>query len=336
VTEETPLPYAPLVFGSLAVTADPDGRFEVSVRSNEDASVSSGLPALQILDFNGEVTEVLTGTGQQIAEFAAAYDSELRVNAISRIKPENMCRTFSSDTGEEALRFPYTSRYSEQLEVTSANLNTLFSISGAPYPLSLFEASSVELPDGFYGFEWPLSHFVWIGSDGTERVSAAWKILGKQSQVEDRKSDVPWCAGAGGLDQCVPYSGDLNNRIFRQAVSTVTALSRAAVRAKAQGIWKPTGRLRIPFFKRAAQSLSKIRFILSQLLPNRFICPGAAPPQCVVATFPKAELMREFESMLTVKWPRGLLHLRKTFPKERQAFRNELARQPDKYASCSE
>lgn len=39
----------------------------------------------------------------------------------------------------------------------------------------------------------------------------------------------------------------MNNRIFRQALSTVTALARAAVRGKMRGAWRPNGKLRTPF-----------------------------------------------------------------------------------------
>ncbi len=329
------MPFAPLVFGTLEVTANPEGEFEVVVPAREDASVVSGIAALRVLDFNGQESERLEGTGEEIEQFISSAGGELRVNVISRIHPENMCRTFSVEDGAELLRFPYTNRYTEKLEVTSENLNTLLSLSGVPVPPAVFESSSAEIPDGYFGFEWPITHFVWMDPIGEERVSSVWKILGKQSQIDARRVDVPLCDVSAGLSECAPIAIELSNKIFAQALSTVTTLSKATVRERNKGVWRPGGTLRTPFFARAAKSLRSIRAILSTLPQSRYVCPSGTPNQCASATFPKALLLKEFDAMLRVKWPRGLERMPKLYPKQRKAFLAELAKQPDVYIWCT-
>jgi hypothetical protein len=334
IAEETPLAFAPLVFGTLQVTANPAGEFNVIVPALQDASIASGLTALRVLDFNGEETERLEGTGKQIEEFASSRGGDLRVNVLSRIQPENICRTFSLQDGSELLRFPYTNRYGEQLEVQSQGLNTLYSASGGPAPTAVFEPSTPSMPDGYFGFEWPISDFVWVNVAGEEQVSAVWKILGKQSQVDARVVDLPMCEWSAGLDGCIPLPTDLSNRIFLKAVSTVTSLSKAIVRERRLGVWRPEGQVRAPFFDRAAKSLRSLRAILSALPQHRYICPSGAPPRCTTVKFPKQALLKGFDSMLRVQWPRGLERIPKLYPKERKAFLAELRKQPDSYVWC--
>jgi hypothetical protein len=337
VTENTPLPWAPLLFGRLSVTAGPEGEFEVSVPAERDASVASGLEALRIIDFNGEEMEVLPGTGAEIYQFAMDRGSELIVNAISRIIPGPMCRSFSEQNGEEVLRFPYTNRYFKQLEVASPLLNTVWSISGTPAPASVFEASPETLEDDYYGFEWPISHFTWTGPDSQERVSAVWKILGKQAEVETLRSEIPFCNEPAQINDCSRVPISLNNRIFEQAVQTVTNLSKGAVKAKKSGRWKPKGKFRNPYLmKRAAQALSNIRDILRALPANQYICSSTPKDPCFNQVFPKDRLYSEFEAILKVKLPKELRFLMKNYPKERKAFLAELAKYPNTFTSCPE
>ncbi len=334
--EQTPLPGAPLFFGTVEVTAGPDGEFAVDAKSDEDASVSSALPAMQILSFNGEEQEVLEGNGQEIADFAGARGGQLVIEVTGRITPEPLCRTFSSENGQEVLRFPYTHRYSEDLEVESQQLNTLWSPDGVAAPPRMFMRSDTNLPPGYFGFEHPMTSFVWLDTEGRERVNALWRIVGAEQAVDSLKDDVVWCTVSGEFDGCIEFSAEMNNRIFAQMVSTVSKLSRAAVRAKTKGLWRPKGKLRIPYHARAALSLRTIRQILNGLLPNRYICSGAAPPRCVTATYPKIELLQQFDSFLKVKLPKGLQHLVRLYPAERKAFIVELNKQPDRYVSCSQ
>jgi hypothetical protein len=323
------------VVGNATITAGPEGQFQVSVELNADASVSSGLKALMIRSFDGQEMEVLTGTGREVIEFVATYGAPLEVEMVRRVSPEPVCRTYGLATGEEILRSPYTNRYSEDLSVQAQNLNTLWSISGQPSPVSEFLRTDQSLPDGYYGFEWPIGHFVWLDAEGRERVSATWRLLGKEVSVESLKSEVPFCELNGEIVGCEELSERMDNRIFQQAVATVTELSNLAVRAKRAGLWKPVGRYRLPYFKRAAKALRIIRFILSGLLPNRYLCPDPSPPQCVKVVYPKSELLAQFESILRVKLPTGLRHLPRHYPRLRAAFVAELDKQPISYLSCA-
>jgi len=307
------------------------------VPKDQDASVSSGLEALKILDFNGEEKEVLPGTGIEISEFAMSRGEELVINAISRIIPGQMCRTFSEENGQEMLRFPFTNRYFKQLEVSSRLLNTIWSVTGDASPASVFDASTEELPDDYYGFEWPISNFTWIDSDSQEKVSAIWRILGKQVTTESLRSEIPFCSEPDSLIDCNKIPVSLRNRIFEQAVSTVSGISRGAVKAKKTGRWKPKGKFRLPYLiKRAADALSSIRGILQGLPRNHYVCSTPARPPCQQQKFPKASLLLQFENILKVKLPPELKHLRKKYPAERKAFIQELNKYPDTFTSCPE
>lgn len=333
--QETPVPGAPLVIGTAHITAEPDGQFHIAVNLNADASIASDLKALMIRSFNSQEMEVLSGSGQEIVQFVATYGTPLEVEVMPRVRPEQICRTYGSGAGEEVLRFPYTNRYTEDLTVTAENLNTLWSISGQASPVSIFTRSERSMPDGYYGFEWPISHFTWVDSAGRERASATWKLLGQEVSVDDLRDNIPFCELNGEVVGCDELATDMDNRIFQQAVSTVTALNKAAVKAKKEKLWKPVGRYRNPYFKRAAKALSGIRRILNSLPPNRYLCPDPTPPQCSQVVYPKAALLVEFDSILAGKLPKGLKHLRKLYPQLRQAFLTELGKQPNGYLSCS-
>ncbi len=339
VSEQTPLPWAPLLVGQADVTANQDGRFEVSLPAEQDASVASGLEALKIIDFNGMQMAILPGTAAEIEQFSSTRGSELVINAISRVIPGPMCRTFSEENGEELLRFPYTNRYFKQLEVSSSLLNTIWSISGNAAPAALFEASPntepEPLPDDYYGFELPISHFTWTDPNAQERVSAIWRVLGKQAQTETLRSEIPFCSEPGNLVGCSRLPSSLRNQIFEQAVSTVTRLSKGAALAKKSGRWRPKGKFRNPYLiKRAAAGLSNIRAILRGLPANQYFCANGAQAPCANQQFPKAQLLKHFDEMLKVKLPKGLVHLQKSYPRERKAFIAELRKYPDIFTSC--
>ncbi len=321
--------------GTAHITAAPDGGFSVGVELNNDSSIASDLKALLVRSFNKQEMEVLTGTGREIVEFVATYGTPLVVEVAPRVKPEAICRTYGSETGQEVLRFPYTNRYIEDLTVTAENLNSLWSISGQPSPVSVFNRTDQSFPDGYYGFEWPISHFTWIDSAGRERVSATWKLLGAEVSVDDYRENISFCELNGEVVGCAELAADMDNRLFRKAVSTVTELNKAAVRAKKAGLWIPKGKFRGPHFERAGRALRNIRVILRNLPPNRYLCPDPQPPQCRSVVYPKAALLTQFDSILSVKLPQGLTHLRKLYPQLRKDFIVELNKQPNWYLSCS-
>jgi hypothetical protein len=173
---------------------------------------------------------------------------------LRNLRPEPLCRTFSSENGEEVLRFPYTNRHSQDLEVDSQQLNTLWSVDEAAAPPRVFLLSDSTFSDGDYGFEHPIRLFTWLDAGGLERVSALWRIVGAEQGIEALKEDIGWCTVTGEFKDCVGFSPDMNNRIFAQMLSTVSKLSRAAVRAKAKakGLWRSKGKLHIPYHARAA------------------------------------------------------------------------------------
>jgi hypothetical protein len=221
--------------------------------------------------------------------------------------------------------------------VASESLNTVWSISGTPAPTSLFEASETAIPDDYYGFEWPISNFTWVDPSGQERISAVWKILGKQTQVESAKDDVVFCAGGGAVGNCSLMPTKSTQTIISQAASTVFAISRAVTKAKVTKAWRSSSTsFRTTYQSRAAKALRNINTILRNLPVSRYICPNVAPPPCKDATFPKGALASEFESIFRVKLPKGLKEISKLYPKERQAFMNELKKHPDTYTYCEQ
>lgn len=301
----------------------------------EDASVSSGLEALQILDFNDEAMDTLTGNGQQIAEFVATHGAELVVNMNPLVVPEPICRTFDEQTGDTLLRFPYTNRHTGRLEVTSESLNELGgAVSGTPVPATIFESSDLSLPIGYYGYELPMSLFTSLDSAGQEYVSAFWKLLGKQQRIDSPARDVAFCSLEGTLRECTPMTAQMNNRIIDQAMSAISSLSKEAVKARKTGRWKVTGKFRTPYLSRSAAAIRSMRALLGAVPANSYICPTQPPPSCLGATFPKAALTAEFDSILKVKLPKGLRHLQKRYPSLRKDFLLELNRHPDSYTYC--
>jgi hypothetical protein len=332
----TPLHGAPVDLGETSVSTDSEGKFQVQVPLNQDASISSGLKAIKFEKIAGEEREVLEGTGEQIASIAAQQGGVIVIDASRRVNPEPICRAYSTDTGAEVLWFRYTNRYGETLSVPQIELNTLMSPSGQPYPVSEFRSIDSTQPDGLYGFEWPIEFFTWFKSDtNQEMVSAAWKLLGAEVAVEQPREEVPLCLESGELKDCSRISQGITNRIFEQALSTVTEIAKESEKAKKAGQWRPKGNFRLPHHKQAARSLANIRKILRSLPTNRYSCTGSTPANCSVVVFPKAQILAEYQKIFTVKLPPGLQRLVKKYPGERRKFLVELRKHPERYVTCS-
>lgn len=302
---------------------------------DQDARIESGLKAIKFDEIADEEREVLEGTADEIAAIAAAQGGTIIIDASRRVNPEPICRAYSPDSGAEMLWFRYTNRFGETLQVPQAELNTLLSPSGQPYPVSDFKSSSGTEPDALYGFEWPIEFFTWFRSGTNEEmVSAAWKLLGKEVTVEQPKSEVPLCPSAGELAGCAKFSEQLSNKAFDLTIATVSRLSTRIEKAKQRGIWKPRGTFRNPFLKQAGLSLRAMRTILRGLPRNRYLCDTAAPAGCTLRVYPKTELQQEFDKILKVKLPSDLQFLRKSYAAERKKFLAELAKQPDNFYAC--
>lgn len=321
--------------GEIPLSTDAEGRFLAQVAPDQDAAISSGLKAIKFDKIAGEEREVLEGTGEQIAAIAAQQGGLIVVDASRRVNPEPICRAYSADTGAEMLWFRYTNRYGEVLSVPQAELNSLLSPSGQPYPVSEFKSTSEGEPDGLYGFEWSIEFFTWFKS-GTnqEMVSAAWKLLGTEVAVEQPKEEIPFCASPAELLGCYQFSSQLSNRVFEQTLLTVSRLSSECDKAKKRGLWKPKGTFRNPFLGQSARSLRAIRELLRRLPRNRYICENVAPAGCSMYEYPKAELLGQFDKILRVKLPKGLERITRFYAPERRKFLAELRKQPDRFYSC--
>jgi hypothetical protein len=334
--QTTPLVEAPVNIGEISVSTDFEGKFQAVVPVSQDASISSGLKAIKFETIADEQRETLPGTGADIAAIAATKGGWIVIEASRRVNPEPICLTYN-ETGAEVLWFRYTNRYGETLQVPQMGLNSLSSPSGQPYPVSEFRSTDETQPDGFFGFEWGIDFFTWFNSTtNQEMVSASWKLLGKEVMVEQPKAEVPLCPSSGELAGCTEFSEAMSNRLFEQALSTVTRLSQECEVAKQMREWSPQGNLRHPYFRTAARALRNIRQILRSLPRNRYICDGAAPAGCQTRTYPKTAILAEFDSILRVKLPSGLQRrLPRLYPRQRRAFIAELNRQPTTFYSCN-
>ena len=318
----------------MSVTAGPSGDFEIAVDLNQDASVMSGLPALKIDSFNDQESETLHGTGRDIVNFVATYGPSLEVAMSPRVTAETICRTYGTETGQDLLRFPYTNRHSIALTVESDLLNTLSSVTGNVSPIDTFYRTDSTNPAGYFGFELPIEHFIWFDQNGTERVIALWRLLGREIGVDSPKTDIQFCELGGELAGCQIVSETMDNKIFETAMAAARTLNTQAVKAKTSGRWKPTGKFRSPHFSHAARANKAIRAILQSLPTNRYLCPERAPSGCSTITYPKDALIQQFQRMLRAKLPEGLQHLRKLYPKLRSRFVAEVEKQPSSFLAC--
>jgi hypothetical protein len=334
--EDTPLASAPIQFGAVVATSDENGLISVSVPRDSSADVASALKAIKIEKIADTPTEVLAGSGLELENIATQRGGFIDIVASRRVNPEPICRVFDSNLGVEALRFPFTNRYGESLSVDSAGLNSISSPSGVPYPSASFGSTDLTLPPGYLGFTWPVEYFTWFDStQGREIVSATWKLIGKEVSVSQGAQDIPICQDSGGLGDCSPLSQSLTNRVYEQAFSSVTVLSNEAMKLKKKGVWRPTGKIRTPYYAVAADSLRSIRALL-RLPPGSLVCGGITPQSCRQVEIPKAQLQQQVDRIFKTKLPRALRSLVRFIPAERKKFRAELSKLPDRYVTCGQ
>jgi hypothetical protein len=331
----TPFAAAPIQVGDSLFTSGDDGRFIAQVPPEKDASISSGLKAMKIEEINGEQRENLQGSGAEIASIAVANGGVIQIAVSTRVKAEPLCLAYSADGGQEVIWFRYTNRFGETLEVADQRLNSLLSPSGLPYPVSKFDSTDPSKPDGYLGFEWALDYFKDIDpTTNREIIRAVWKLLGKEVTLEQPKEEVPLCSESGDLRDCILLPPESDGKIFEAAARTVNRLAKECERAKKRGIWKPQGTFRIPYYKRAGTALRAIRKILNRIDRERLLCQNSIPAGCSERTYPKSQLLEQFDSILKVKLPTGLTQLVKKYPAERRYFMLELNKQPDRYVTC--
>lgn len=332
--QETPVAGVPVVFGVATVVTDEKGEFIASVNTQEDASVSAGIKAVRFERFNGETRENLTGTGKEIADFASARGGKLEIDAKALVRPEPLCKTFNITDGEEALRFPYSNRQSELLEVSSDKLNTLSSITGQPYPASEFKPTDQNLPDGYYGFEWPLREFKWRDSAQQERVAASWQLLGQVVSIDQLSEEVPLCTSLGQFQGCSRVTDEASDQIFQQAALSVRALNNQLTERLNKQRIKAKGTLRSAYLKNAGNSLRGIREQLRALPRQRFICTGELQMQCAEREYPKKQLLALFDRIARFEMATRIKGFKKLHANMRKEFKRALDRQPSRYVSC--
>lgn len=336
IDQGTPFPNVPINFGAVVATSDQNGFIQVSIPSQVSADVSSNLLAIKVESIAGTPVETLPGNAATIAQIASAQGGVLDIVTSRRVEAEQLCRLYDTDLGVEAIRFPFTNRYSEALSVASQGLNSIESVSGVPYPIASFGSTDTTRPNGYLGFTWPLDYFKWFDPErGQEVVSATWTLLGKSVSLDAPANEIPICSQAGDFGGCTAFNDTLSNRIYEQALSSVTRLSNQALSLKAKGIWKPAGRVRTPYYTTAARSLRNIRALL-RLPSSRYVCAEVVPQGCRVITFPKTQLQSEFDKIFKVKMPAALRSLVRLVPTERKKFQAELKKLPASYVTCGE
>jgi hypothetical protein len=334
IDQGTPFPNVPINFGSVVATSDANGLIQVNIPSDNVADVSSNILAIKVESMAGTPVESVSGSAAEIAQLANSQGGVLDIVTSRRVKPEPLCRLYDSELGVEAIRFPFTNRYGEALSVSSQGLNSIQSVSGVSYPIASFGSTDSTKPDGYLGFTWSMDYFKWFDPGrNQEIISATWTLLGKQVSIDMPQSDIPICSQAGEFGGCTAFKDTLTNRIYEQAVSSVTRLSNQAVKLKAKGVWKPRGKVRTPYYVTAARSLRNIRAFLR--LPNdRYVCSAIVPQGCRTIVFPKAELQSEFDKIFKVKLPSELRRLVRLVPSERKKFQAELKKLPNSYVTC--
>jgi hypothetical protein len=322
--------------GATRLVTAANGEFSVSVPINDDASVSSGIPALRFESFNGDNREVLEGTGQEIADFIAMRGEKLEVSARALIRPEALCRAYSVDYGSEVLRFPYTNRQMSSLSVGVGELNDIASISGTPIPIEDFLASDETLADGHFSFEWPLQHFKWIQEDLQERVFASWHLLGREILLDQLSADVPLCASSGRYALCERITGDLDREISRSAEQSVARITKAMRAACLKRRWRMPNRLLQMWDRQSGRNLAAIKVLLSTIPKTRYLCPvDPAPIECRSFAYPKGALMNHFVLMAAGRVSKELPEVRSAHTKERYKLKAQLDRIATNYFTCS-
>lgn len=321
--------------GPITVMTDENGGFVVEVPPSSDASISSGIPAILPTSIANIPGTSLSGTGEQIAQIAAANGGIIDIIATRLVEPAPICLIPGGNNLADALRFGFTNRSGSTLEVSVEALNSLSSVSGLAFPPSEFDSTDQTLPDNYLGFEWTLENFTWTDpTTGQEMVSSSWKLLGKEVVINQPRGEVPLCAGRGGYDGCREFTEEMTDQLFESATESVRRLSIMAEQARKSSFWRKGERFVNPFLRQTATGLRGIRTILQKLPANRYICENGPPPGCSTVSLPRAELMRNFERIIGIKLPWGLRHLMRQLPRERRKFKSQLDLLPSQYVVC--
>jgi hypothetical protein len=122
--------------------------------------------------------------------------------------------------------------------------------------------------------------------------------------------------------------------VFNQAVSTISSLSNAAVKAKERGSWRPNGSFRKVFFAESGRALRSIRTLLEGADSQSVSCTSKQGGACQSNAVPKTELLEAFDQIFAIPFPKGLRSLRRLQKVEREKFIGALETLPDNYTTC--
>jgi hypothetical protein len=136
------------------------------------------------------------------------------------------------------------------------------------------------------------------------------------------------------VDSCAVASRSEIDAVFNQAVSTVSNLANAAVKAQAKGTWRPNGSFRKVFFLQSGRALRSIRALLESSTQQGLKCVVSQSNTCTSKQLPKAGLLEAFDQIFSVSFPKGLRSLRRLQKIERNKFASALDALPDNYITC--
>jgi len=198
-----------------------------------------------------------------------------------------------------------------------------------PYPISSFDSTTEDKPDGFLGFTWPASNFF---DESTGLYAGSWSLLGKVVELPSSRLDIPVCSSSGEFEGCQEFDLQQVYSLYEQAKSTVMRISKEIVKAKRRG-WAPKGDLRKPYFRLMASLLKRIRDI-TDVPAGSYTCASAAPSSCTTVYISKVSLLLEFDRIFKVKLPKRLRYIYKLAPRERRKYIDRLKGLPTEYVFC--
>lgn len=137
------------------------------------------------------------------------------------------------------------------------------------------------------------------------------------------------------VSQCGAVTQAEIDDVFNQALTTITNLSNRAVRLRDRGVWRPDRNFADTFLRRGARSLGRIRRLLSHLEIANTVCDSAEVSACQVQSVPKKKLLRAFDAIYSVSFPRGLESLKNRQKAQRRRFRRKVAALESAYTVCS-
>ena len=322
-----PMPYAQVAVESETVntiaTADADGWFSIEVPETDTVTIKSAAKALKFLDINGNVVEELSGVASTLSTQNPFY-----IKSESQIKQGAMCQF--TQGGQAYVRFPYTQRTGETLDVPAGSRNYLVSDSGTQLPVEEFAHTAPNQLDNTTSFSRPLSEFT--APNGT--LTLEWYLYGS---LAPRQDPLPICEGSGELNDCTAITISGLDRVFGEVSKAASDISKRILSSRARISF--SGKTRVAFYqRRVAPSLAQLRRVLNSVPRTGYVCP-VQPSSCTSRTIPKKEMLQSLEFLFRTKWPREIKPIIKSInklaPPARKRLQALLSQYPDKITTCN-